>query len=224
MTSVGQMSCEMQLPDRASGLPLAAWLPPRLGGRVGHLLVHRLSLAGVARARNNREIIRLKATLITLLALVGGLASSSAAVLSVAGNDTLVGNRAANLIVNGSFEADGGIAANGAYWATGTTLTPTMSLTGWTAAGQAAAMPIGAATALAASDQRAFPDGTNGLYFGGGIMASVIPFPTEARTASSLSLRRRQCAQANGRAGDIAANRFRPESCWDLLAGFLDQR
>lgn len=57
------------------------------------------------------------------------ISTTSAAILSVAGNDTLVGNRPANLITNGSFEADGGVAPNLAYWATGTSLTPTMSLT-----------------------------------------------------------------------------------------------
>src|SRR5258706_16403884 len=70
------------------------------------------------------------------LALSTGALSSSASVLSVAGNDTLVGNRPANLIVNGSFEADGGVASNLSYWATGTSFSPTMSLSGWTASGQ----------------------------------------------------------------------------------------
>ena len=112
---------------------------------------------------------------------MGGVASSSAAVLSVAGNDTLVGNRAANLIVNGSFEADGGIAPNGAYWATGTTSTPTMSLTGWMASGQVGSYAYWGSDGLGGIKSSAsFPDGTNGLYFGGGIMASVVPFPVEA--------------------------------------------
>src|ERR1043166_8439548 len=62
-------------------------------------------------------------------------ASGQAATISVAGNDTLVGNRLANLIVNGSFEADGGLAPNNGYWATGTTFSPSMSLSGWTASG-----------------------------------------------------------------------------------------
>ena len=60
------------------------------------------------------------AQLALAVALSSGAVSASASVLSVAGNDTLVGNRPANLIINGSFEADGGVAANLSYWATGT--------------------------------------------------------------------------------------------------------
>jgi hypothetical protein len=127
------------------------------------------------------EIRSMKTTLITILALATGLASASAAVLSVAGNDTLVGNRPANLIVNGSFEADGGVAANYSYWATGTSFTPTMSLTGWTASGQVGSYAVWGSDGFGGTKlSDLLPHGTNGLYFGGGIMAAVIPFPTEA--------------------------------------------
>jgi len=127
------------------------------------------------------EIRFLPVRLALVMALSGCVASSSASILSVAGNDTLVGNRALNLIVNGSFEADGGVAANGSYWATGTTLTPTMPLTGWTAAGQTASYAYWGSDGFGGINlSAAFPDGTNGLYFGGGMMASVSPYPTEA--------------------------------------------
>src|ERR1051326_618518 len=108
-------------------------------------------------------------------------ASGQAATISVAGNDTLVGNRLANLIVNGSFEADGGLAPNNGYWATGTTFSPSMSLSGWTASGQVGSYAIWGSDGLGGIKGSAtFPDGTNGLYFGAGIMAGVNPFPTEA--------------------------------------------
>ena len=66
----------------------------------------------------------MNSTPIVILALAACVASASGSILSVAGNDTLVGYRPANLIVNGSFEADGGVATNGSYWATGTGFTP----------------------------------------------------------------------------------------------------
>jgi hypothetical protein len=116
-----------------------------------------------------------------LLALAAGAATASATILSVAGNDTLVGNRPANLIFNGSFEADGGLAANNSYWATGTGLSPAMSLTGWTASGQTNSYAIWGNDGLGGVKGSAgLPDGTNGLYFGAGIMALVNPYPTEA--------------------------------------------
>ena len=116
-----------------------------------------------------------------LFALIAGAVTASAAVLSVTGNDTLVGNRTNNLIVNGSFEADGGVAANGSYWATGTSLTPTMSLTAWTASGQVASYAIWGSDGFGGIKNSAtLVDGTNGVYFGAGIMAVVVPWPTEA--------------------------------------------
>ncbi len=121
-------------------------------------------------------------TLLALaVALSAGTASSHATILSVAGNDTLVGNHGSNLIVNGSFEADVGVATNGSYWATGTTLTPTVSLTGWTASGQSGSYAYWGNDGFGGINLSApLPHGSNGLYFGGGIMASVTPYPTEA--------------------------------------------
>ena len=116
-----------------------------------------------------------------LLAVCLCAASGRATVLSISGNDLLVGSRPLNLIVNGSFEADGGLAPNNAYWATGTTLSPTMSLTGWSASGQVASYGIWGSDGLGGVKGSAtLPHGTNGLYFGAGIMAGVNPFPLEA--------------------------------------------
>jgi hypothetical protein len=126
-------------------------------------------------------MLKMKAIPMTFLALAACTATASATIFSVAGDDTLVGNHPANLILNGSFEADGGLAANNSYWATGTGLTPTMSLTAWTASGQIASYAIWGNDGLGGIKGSAgLPDGTNGLYFGSGIMALVAPYPTEA--------------------------------------------
>jgi len=127
------------------------------------------------------KIRKLSAQLAFVMALAASLAPSSAAVLSVAGNDTLVGNRPANLIANGSFEADGGVAVNYSYWATGTGFTPPMTLTGWIASGQPGSYAVWGSDGFGGTMlSDLLPHGTNGLYFGAGIMASVSPLPTEA--------------------------------------------
>lgn len=119
--------------------------------------------------------------LASVLAFATCVTAASGSILSVAGNDTLVGNRPANLITNGSFEADGGFAPNGAYWATGTALTPTMSLSAWTASGQSGSYAHWGNDGLGGIKFSApLPDGTNGLYFGAGIMQLVAPWPVEA--------------------------------------------
>jgi hypothetical protein len=103
---------------------------------------------------------------------------AQATIISVTSGDVLVGNRPSNLLVNGSFEADAG-APNPSYWATGTTLVPQISLTGWSAAGQPgtyASWGNDGNGRLRASEL--LPDGQNAVYFGGGIMASVTPLPT----------------------------------------------
>src|SRR5262249_15665268 len=72
-------------------------------------------------------------------------------------------------------------ATNGSYWATGTTLTPTVSLTGWTASGQSGTYAVWGNDGLGGIQNSAvLPDGSNGLYFGADIMASVTPYPSEA--------------------------------------------
>src|ERR1051325_682415 len=116
-----------------------------------------------------------------LLVIVSFPLCGEAAISSVAGNDTLTGNRPANLILNGSFEADGGVAANDSYWATGTSYSPTMSLANWTASGQVNSYAIWGNDGVGGIKGSAIlPHGTNGLYFGAGIMAGVSPFPIEA--------------------------------------------
>lgn len=141
------------------------------------------STTGLMAVANNMfmKLRSLPARLAFVVALATGVTSSSAAILSIAGNDTLVGNRPANLITNGSFEADGGVAANYSHWATGTTNSPIMLLTGWTASGQTDSYAVWGCDGFGGTKLSApLSHGTNGLYFGGGIMAAVIPFPVEA--------------------------------------------
>ncbi len=102
-----------------------------------------------------------------------------ASVTSITSGDTLMGNRPMNLIQNGSFEADNGFAANGSFWATGTTLLPNMSLNSWTSTGQSgtyASWGNDGGPTKQGSDL--IPDGDNAVYFGGGIMGGVSPNPT----------------------------------------------
>lgn len=126
-------------------------------------------------------MIKTKILTILFLVLLAGTATTFGTILTSVGNDTLVGNRSANLIQNGSFEADAGFAANNSYWATGTALSPTMSLTSWTASGQSGSYAIWGNDGLGGiKGSASIPHGSNALYFGAGIMAVVAPFPTEA--------------------------------------------
>jgi len=119
--------------------------------------------------------------LISLIILAGSITPGFSSIVLTAGNDTLVGNRSVNLILNPSFEADAGFAVNGSYWATGTTLSPTMSLTSWIASGQSQTYAFWGNDGFGGINQSApIPHGSNAVYFGAGIMAGVAPFPTEA--------------------------------------------
>ena len=104
---------------------------------------------------------------------------SSASIFSLTSGDLLHGNRSLNLVQNGSFEADAGFAANGSYWANGSTLGPVMSLTGWSTLGQAHTYATWGNDGTGGIKGSAnLPDGANGLYFGGGIMGGTTPAPT----------------------------------------------
>ena len=105
-----------------------------------------------------------------ILCSLGATAIAQASIVSISSGDALLGNRPSNLLLNGSFEADAGTAANQSYWATGTTLTPSMSLTDWTASGgpQSYAYWGNMGPTLAGSDT--IPHGENALYFGASIM------------------------------------------------------
>ncbi len=122
-------------------------------------------------------LIKLALPVAALLPAVAG-----ATIDSITSGDVVMGNRLNNLIVNGSFEADWGSAANGSFWATGTNLSPTMSLTGWNATGNVGSYAvwgndnIGPNWTIKGSD--VLPDGQAGLYFGAFIMQSLGQQPT----------------------------------------------
>ncbi|MBL8088433.1 MAG: PEP-CTERM sorting domain-containing protein [Chthonomonas sp.] len=118
----------------------------------------------------------MKLSLVAVAVSIGWVANAS--IVTLGTGDVLVGNRPLNLLVNGSFEADAGLYPNGSYWATGTSLTPGMSLTGWSASGQVgsyARWGNDGGSTLAGSAP--IPHGQNALYFGAGIMAGVSPYP-----------------------------------------------
>lgn len=111
------------------------------------------------------------------LCLLGSIAHS--AILSISSGDTVLGNRPSNLVTNGSFEADNGVLPNHGYWATGTFLTPSIALTGWTASGQSqsyATWGHNAPGRIRGSDF--LPHGESGLYFGASIMFPPSIMPT----------------------------------------------
>lgn len=114
--------------------------------------------------------------------LVAGLSllslAAQASIISISSGDTVIGNHGTNLITNGSFEADYGTAANNSYWATGTALNPTMSLTGWTASGQANSYASwGFDNVGQKNGSDIIPDGVNALYFGASIMMPLNSMP-----------------------------------------------
>jgi len=117
---------------------------------------------------------------IAFLLALGVTPFVEASIVSVSSGDTLLGNRVTNLLSNGSFEADAGFATNLSYWGTGTTLTPSMSLTGWSASGGAQNYATWGnnGTQLVGSDT--IPDGQNAVYFGASIMMPLAMDPTFA--------------------------------------------
>lgn len=111
--------------------------------------------------------------------LLLGPALCGASITSITSGDTVLGSRPSNLILNGSFEADEGFAPNHAYWATGTTLLPTMSLTSWQASGQVGTYAEWGNDGDGRERGSDFiPHGREALYFGGGIMGTPSVLPT----------------------------------------------
>lgn len=104
---------------------------------------------------------------------------SSATILSISSGNATLGNHGSNLITNGSFEADYGLFPNLSYWATGTSLSPTIALTGWNASGQVGSYALwGNSTPGTLEGSDTIPDGQMALYFGGGIMGPPSVTPT----------------------------------------------
>ncbi len=106
--------------------------------------------------------------------------AAHASIFSVNGGTNQVASRPSNILVNGSFEAQVGSLSLNRFWATGTTLTPSISLTGWNASGQQNAYgnwgndgsPVNGVKGSAP-----IPHGEVGLYFGAFITQTLTPNP-----------------------------------------------
>ena len=123
----------------------------------------------------------MKTSLDALLVLSASMCNLPAIVLLVAENDTRVGTRSANLLLNGSFEADGGLATNNSYWATGNALSPTLSLNSWTASRQVGSYATWRNERLGGNKgSTTLPYRKKGLYCGAGIMNVVATWPPKA--------------------------------------------
>src|SRR6185369_13472612 len=89
-----------------------------------------------------------------------------------------------NLVANGSFEigSPGPGLANQVYWATGTPLTPFLSIPSWTGTGQANNYALWGSDELTGPfhlrSSDILPDGEVGVYFGNGEQVGVTPAPT----------------------------------------------
>lgn len=85
------------------------------------------------------------------------------------------------MLINGSFEAENGVAINGSFWATGTANTPFVSLTGWTTSGKPQSYARwGWDTPGQIAGGGAIPHGENALYFGAFIQNAPSLMPSFA--------------------------------------------
>lgn len=110
----------------------------------------------------------------------GSALAAQSTIVSFTGGTALVGNRGANMLVNGSFEAQVGSYLNNSFWSTGTTNTPYIPLTGWTASGGPNSYAIwgnGGTPAAGVKGSAPIPHGEVGLYFGALVVQSVAPAP-----------------------------------------------
>jgi hypothetical protein len=96
-----------------------------------------------------------------------------AASLTITSGQSFNRSSPANLVVNGSFEADPG---SGFFWATGTTLAVYMPITGWVSNGGPNAYAMRMNTSPGWTPP--LPHGTNSLYFGNQAAAGISQTPT----------------------------------------------
>jgi hypothetical protein len=82
-----------------------------------------------------------------------------------------------NLVQNGSFEDHPNGGATIYYWATGTASTPFAQPAGWVTNGASLNYAEWGNTAAFPTSSAPLPDGTSGLYFGNGLMASISQTP-----------------------------------------------
>jgi hypothetical protein len=104
--------------------------------------------------------------------VVGGMARAA---LTLVGPLNL--SHSGNLVQNGSFEDHPNSGASIYYWATGTSSTPFAQPANWVTNGASLNYAEWGNTALF-EGSAPLPDGTSGLYFGNGLMASISETPT----------------------------------------------
>lgn len=116
----------------------------------------------------------------SMLAIPLGSAMSAASIVSITNGTNQVALSLSNLITNGSFEAQVSSVPLNSFWATGTSMSPTVSLTGWTGAGQTNAYATwgnDGSPALGIKGSAPIPDGQVGLYFGAFIVSGMSAAP-----------------------------------------------
>jgi hypothetical protein len=109
---------------------------------------------------------------VALWMAVGGVAQAA---LTLTGPLNL--SHSGNLVQNGSFEDHSNAGATIYYWATGTASTPFAQPAGWVTNGASLNYAEWGNTAIFPTASAPLPDGTSGLYFGNGLMASISQTP-----------------------------------------------
>jgi MYXO-CTERM domain-containing protein len=148
------------------------------GGAPAPLWLALVGLGLVARGRRRRASSCAPSAWSAAAALAVALAGDAQAFVGgVTSTDALVGDRATNLIQNGSFEEDHPPGAS-TFFATGTLLGAATAPTGWTSQGGTENYSVWetGVQRVAASDR--LPDGTSGLYFGNWIVEATSATPT----------------------------------------------
>ncbi|MDM8009130.1 MAG: PEP-CTERM sorting domain-containing protein [Phycisphaerae bacterium] len=123
--------------------------------------------------RNQRPGFGHAIFMLSTVACVGPAAPGLASSLTMTSGQSFNRASPANLVVNGSFEADSG---SGLFWATGTTLAVYMPISGWVSSGGPNAYAW--RTDTSALWTPPLPHGTNSLYFGNQAAASISQTPT----------------------------------------------
>jgi uncharacterized repeat protein (TIGR01451 family) len=153
------------------------------GGTPAPLALALVALASFLRRRRRTDRAGrastpiVAATLVVLAAVVS--TNARAFVASVSSTDALVGNRAANLVQNGSFE-QGHPPGQTTFFSTGSFLGPVVVPPGWTSAGGTESYSIWETGVARVADSDVLPDGSSALYFGNWIVEAINTTPTFA--------------------------------------------
>jgi hypothetical protein len=115
------------------------------------------------------------AVLVMAVALWLAACGAAQAALTLTGPLNL--SHSGNLVQNGSFEDHPNGGATIYYWAAGTASTPFAQPAGWVTNGASLNYAEWGNTAVFPTSSAPLPDGTSGLYFGNGLMASISQTP-----------------------------------------------